>query len=76
MKIEWLTTAVAPRSNYVIGWKTHAVEATSESKFSELNGKRALCGLIPRHGWDMDLFITDKCKRCEEALKRCLKATS
>jgi hypothetical protein len=31
---------------------------------------QALCGLRPRHGWGMDLFIEDVCSRCEAIMDR------
>lgn len=47
-----------------IGWKLHAVVADGSETFANIGKRRALCGLRPRHGWSMDLFIEDKCKRC------------
>lgn len=73
--IHWLTTApnpISPSTGYDAGqkgWRLHAVN-TEATKFSELRyGKRALCGVLPAHGWSMDMFIEDKCKRCVEKLK-------
>jgi hypothetical protein len=76
MKIEWLTTAPNPRTPATgpdagqRGWKLHAVETESDSfKALRLEWARSLCGLRPAHGWDLDLFIEDKCKRCVAVLK-------
>jgi hypothetical protein len=61
--IHWLTTSPNPRSSATghdagqRGWKLHAVDL-------DVNVHRALCGLFPRHGWGLDLFIDDKCKKC------------
>lgn len=74
MNIEWLTTAPNPRSTDrgwdqgQRGWRLHAVRATSDEKFNALDGRRALCGVLPSHGWDLDLFIDKKCRRCEAKL--------
>lgn len=76
LKIEWLTTSPNPR---VIshtndagqrGWKTHAVNMGEKTNLSEVKYRTALCGIIPRHGWGMDLFIEDKCTRCIKALAK------
>jgi hypothetical protein len=74
--IHWLTTAPNPRSPATgfdagqRGWRVHAVEAHENFKFSELNATRhpALCGVVPAHGWGMDLFIERRCARCERKL--------
>jgi hypothetical protein len=70
--IHWLTTLPSPRARATgfdagqRGWRLHAVEAPDEFKFSELNAAKhpALCGIIPRHGWGLDMFIERKCSRC------------
>lgn len=69
MTIYWLTTMPNPRarnSGYDAGqrgWKLHAVESKSDS-FKETRWTRALCGVLPAHGWGLDMFIEDECKRC------------
>ena len=74
--IHWLTTAPNPQSPATghdagqRGWRLHAVEALPDSKFDEVRHKAALCGLIPRHGWGLDMFIEDRCRRCQEAVKK------
>lgn len=73
MKIQWLTTAPNPRcpaTGYDAGqrgWRLHAVETDSNS-FKEIRGVAAICGLVPSHGWGLDMFIEDKCKRCIKKL--------
>lgn len=73
MAIQWLTTAPNPRTPATgfdagqRGWKLHAVIADDKAKFGEIAGERALCGLLPSHGWGLDLFIEDKCSRCVKA---------
>jgi hypothetical protein len=59
----------------VSGWtgnnfslSSFAVRATDRTKFSSLRGRRDACGLLPAHGWSMDLFIEERCSRCESAL--------
>lgn len=75
----WLTTAPNPRSAATgynagqNGWALHLVESDA-TEFSAL-GKgpkavRSLCGLRPRHGWSLDMFIDAKCERCVAALKK------
>jgi hypothetical protein len=67
---QWLTTAQNPRSRPTgydagqRGWSTHAVIATPSAKFSELRTISSLCGLLPAHGWGMDMFIERQCRRC------------
>lgn len=69
----WVTTAPNPRAYHggpdagQRGWKCHAFAATDTTTFEALRYQRALCGLRASHGWDVDLFITDKCKRCQAA---------
>jgi hypothetical protein len=73
--LHWLTTAPNPRSSAMgydagqRGWKLHAVETTSKS-FKEIRFVSATCGLLPSHGWSLDLFIEDKCSRCAAALAK------
>lgn len=68
--VHWLATHPNPLSTATGvdagqgGWRLHAVEAPKDAKFSELRGRRAACGLLPRHGWGHDLLIEDKCERC------------
>jgi hypothetical protein len=71
-KIQWLTTKPSGRAHTcgaddgVTGWKMHAVVASDKTLLKDLGRQPALCGLRPRHGWGMDLFIEDHCKRCEK----------
>lgn len=73
---QWLTTAPNPRSSSQgpdagqRGWKLHAVEAKDTTTFGSLKGHAALCGMRPRHGWSLDMFIEDRCQRCERVLAR------
>lgn len=67
-KIHWLTTAPNPRSPATgsdagqRGWKLHAVNADDD-----IGPRAAACGLKPRHGWSLDMFIKDKCCKCSAA---------
>ena len=71
VKIQWLTTAPNPRASRggydqgQRGWRLHAVLADDREMFAGMGPRNALCGLRPAHGWDLDMFIDDKCKRCE-----------
>lgn len=51
------------------GWRLHAVR-TSSTSFSAIKSLRAVCGLRPSHGWGLDLFIDDKCRRCSRVVAR------
>jgi len=46
------------------GWRLHAVMAENEETLSQLRGRRAACGLLPKYGWGLDLFVDRKCARC------------
>ncbi len=81
MKLQWLTTAPSGRAHThgadcgQVGWRLHAIEAADSETFSGIGARPALCGLSPRHGWSLDLFIEDKCKRCvREYEKRTARA--
>lgn len=71
---QWLTTAPNPRSAATgcdagqRGWKLHAVKAQEGDKFTDLGRRVALCGMRPRHGWSLDLFVEDRCSRCVKKL--------
>lgn len=73
-KIQWLTTAPNPRSQATghdsgqRGWKLHAVNADDDDTFLGIGHRAAVCGLRPVYGWGLDMFITDKCARCQRAL--------
>lgn len=46
------------------GWRLHAVYGSPLNSFASLGRSNALCGVRPRHGWALDLFIEDPCLRC------------
>ena len=73
----WLTTGPNPKSSRTgfdagqRGWRKHAINKdwiTTKTKFEELKNVKSVCGLLPAHGWSDDLFIEEKCKRCEAKL--------
>lgn len=66
--VAWVTTLPGERSFSPdpIGWKRHAVP----SSISYMVDARAYCGLTPKFGWGVDLFIEDNCERCEAALEK------
>lgn len=51
------------------GWRFHAVKGKPEETFDDVRWRRALCGLLPRHGWHIDMYMNeeDRCERCEKA---------
>ena len=73
---QWLTTQSHPRlihsgaPSSISGWKTHAVKSTPAETFTDMRWRRAACGLLPAHGWGMDLFIEQRCKRCDRAVRK------
>ncbi len=76
--IHWLTTAPNPRYIHKThsaddgqrGWRMHAVNAPEKATFEEIKTRRAVCGLLPGTGWGLDLFIEQKCARCEARLAK------
>jgi hypothetical protein len=53
--IQWLTTESLKPGPWQSGWKEHAVEAKDTDTFDK---------------WTVDLFITTKCKRCEQRVTK------
>jgi hypothetical protein len=77
-RIEWLTIATN-RSRVKRGfdggrssWKLHAVRLEDDQqKFSDIpSGTETVCGIRHAWGFDLNLFITDRCKRCERILAK------
>ncbi len=72
--MEWLVTcspkvAYSGASSAVSGWKLHALDVSPEARISSLRGHRSLCGLLPRYGWAVDLFIEIECSKCRSKLE-------
>jgi hypothetical protein len=75
--IVWLNTAPDPRrpaTGFDAGrssWKYHAVRGDEKMKISALRWERTLCGVLPAHGYDLDLFIPllpeYQCRKCLRA---------
>lgn len=67
---QWLTANVNPRARIsgmdagVHAWRLHAVEALKSESFNAVRDRKALCGLVPRYGWGLDMFIERKCAVC------------
>lgn len=76
-RYQWLTTVPNPRVRGFgadagqRGWKLHAVLCAVGWK---LPGRyeNAVCGMRPGHGWGLDLFIDNECKRCARVVMSCL----
>jgi len=69
MPIQWLTTAGRPNGTHK-GWRTHVVSCqTTETRMS-IGRRRAVCGTLPRYGWDVDLFIEQQCAACLKRLQK------
>ncbi len=70
----WLTTAPHPTRQYSWGgqrgWRLHAVLLPEGELLKDGRELVALCGLSPRRGWGLDLFIEDDCRRCQAAMTR------
>lgn len=75
----WVTTAPNPATPATgfdagqKGWRLHAVPGFESETFEQISGRRSACGVLPSHGWSLDLFIEEKCARCVRRLLR-LKA--
>jgi hypothetical protein len=68
---EWATTSPNPRhpgTGYdagTKGWRLHLIpKDRPEYWYSGKYKAPALCGVRARHGWGLDLFIDEPCKRC------------
>lgn len=77
----WLTTTPKPGGSFLLsntqttGWKRHALKDVPESdSFEDVRHMSSVCGLRARYGWDMDLYIEDKCARCETIVAKQLAA--
>lgn len=74
MPWQWLTTSPTGRTHTCTidcgqtGWRLHAVQAEESEPSAQLGRRRAACGLVPASGWGLDLFIDQRCRRCERAL--------
>ena len=77
-RIEWLTLATNQtrmRLGFDRGrssWKLHAVRLEEDQqKFSDIpKGTKTVCGILHAWGFDLNVVITDRCKRCERILAR------
>lgn len=85
--IQWFTTAPNPRGLRAAhrgrdaddgqrGWRLHAIVADDKETLGDIAKRPAACGLIPSHGWGIDLFIggaaylDQRCKRCARSLDK------
>lgn len=74
--IQWLTTAPNPHvrgygaDDGQRGWRQHAVRATEDESLKAVALRPAACGLLPAHGWGLDMFGGEmpECIRCRRAL--------
>ena len=72
----WMTTLPNPRHPGTgfdagqRGWRLHAVLMTPGEDYIQYKRRPALCGVWPRHGWGLDLFIEDECIRCQAAMTK------
>jgi len=79
--IFWVSTAVNER--YVgkthgadagrRGWRVHAIAAEPSETLAQIGRRRALCGLAPRRGWEVDLYVERRCAGCARAADRSRK---
>lgn len=76
MSVHWLTTGVNPSVRATgfdastRGWRLHAVESSSDESIAAVRVRPAVCGLVPAHGWGLDLFVDRQCARCARVLSR------
>lgn len=76
MEAKFFTTAPNPRKRAhrhgmdqnQIGWRVHAVLPVDGDEVTQ-KYRPAACGLKPRHGWALDLFIDERCRNCERRMK-------
>jgi hypothetical protein len=77
-RIEWLTIATN-RTRVKRGfdggrssWRLHALRLEDDQqKFSDIpSGTETVCGIRHACGFDLNVFITDRCKRCERILAK------
>lgn len=72
----WVTTSPNPRHPGTghdagqRGWRLHAVPMAENEEYLGYKRRYALCGLSPRHGWGLDLFIEDECTRCQGVMTK------
>lgn len=76
---KWKTTVSSGRSKTNgaddgnTGWRLHLVDVTNlvgvdtynrkHGSFTAQKGK-SICGISPRYGWGIDLFVDEPCSRC------------
>ncbi len=65
----WLTTGASLFSmrggfSNPRGERTHAVRIGDGETVKKVGRRRALCGLLPAHGWLDDPAIDEQCARC------------
>jgi len=65
-----------------VGWRLHLVNegmniirrgfsvSLALRQPEEIDVSPALCGLRPRHGWGLDMFIDEPCKKCKKIADR------
>jgi hypothetical protein len=72
----WATTSPnpsAPQTGFDAGqrgWRLHAVAVQPGEQYGAYKRRPALCGLWPRHGWGLDLFIDSECAKCLAAITK------
>lgn len=64
-----------------VGWRLHLVDVGQtivpsiqspimNRNHSEIDKSKAVCGLVPKHGWGLDFFIDTLCSRCVARAKK------
>lgn len=74
---QWVTTVPNPRAPATgfdagqRGWKLHLADLAQPGAAAHgKNRARSLCGIMPRHGWGLDLFVAEPCARCEARARK------
>jgi hypothetical protein len=85
LPVRWATTTPHPwkpshthgADDGQIGWRLHLVafgertrERLGRDRYETIDVSKALCGLRPRHGWGLDMFVEDECSRCIKAAEK------
>lgn len=78
MNAEWLTTNPHPTSPAhtavvdcgQVGWRLHYVRLgvwtqKHPTSKNEIDVSPALCGITPKHGWGLDMFVDLYCESCK-----------
>lgn len=73
MKIEWLVVSPNPRTHNPLnpnGTVIHAVDVETRGTRGFVKTPPSVCGIYPRYGWSVDMFMEEECRRCERIMAK------